>query len=140
MESKLEKMARLKNISVSLLVILSLFASTVAACCCSHHQEKVEIKVPSCHQTSHEKDSATTENLDFLNIPCVCLMESAPKVFAKSESIRFEKQTAKMASIVSIKFDVISPTVSVEKFVFAKPFYLSDSFYNQKSPRAPPFV
>lgn len=122
------------------LIILSLFASTLAACCCSHHQEKAELIVPSCHQQQSERSTEIDEKTNSFDIPCGCSMESAPKVFAKSENIKIEKQAATIASFVSIKFDLTETKVPVANFNFAKPFYLSDSFYRQKSPRAPPIV
>ncbi len=125
---------RLKQFSLAILVVLSLFASNIAACCCSHHQEKTETKIPSCHQKNGSEIS------DSFKRPCVCSIEFAPKIFAKSDTVKIKKQAAKIASIVSIKFDAVSKIVADENFNFPKPFYLSDSFYRHKSPRAPPIA
>ncbi len=139
-----EIMKKSKQIAVVFLVVLSFFSSMAAACCCSHHQVAVETEVPSCHQKSHEnkgeKVSAENNQDKSFNVPCECFRESAPKTFAKSENIKIEKQTANTVSIVSIKFELTAKIVFVENFNFAKPFYLSDSFYRQKSPRAPPII
>ncbi len=137
-------MKKPKQIAAVFFVVLSLFTSMAAACCCSHHQVAIETEVPSCHQQSPEnkgeKVSAENNESEFFSLPCECFSESAPKISAKSGNLKIEKQTAQIVSIVSIKFDLRAKITSVENFDFSKPFYLSDSFYRQKSPRAPPFV
>lgn len=71
------------------------------------------------------------------NLNCSCL-QPAPKTFSKSELVKIEKQAAKNAPIIEVEFEIIAPIAKTAKADFSKPFYLSDSFYNLKSPRAPP--
>ena len=139
------KNQRTKQAILSLLIVLSLFASSVAACSCSHHQEKAEADTPSCHQHSMENHSdampMSAENFSAFDADdnCVC-MQSAPRVFAKSEVVKIKKQTAAILPNIVVSIKLTEPIVVVENFDFAKPFYLSDSFYNLKSPRAPPIA
>lgn len=73
------------------------------------------------------------------NDVCVCL-KTAPRVFDKAQIVKIEKQAVAVLPNVIILFDSNAPTVAVETIDFVKPFYLSDSFYNLKSPRAPPVL
>lgn len=68
---------------------------------------------------------------------CVCI-QAAPRVFAKSEIVKIEKQAAAISPNIAISINLTATIVPVEIVEFVKPFYLSDSFYNIKSPRAPP--
>ncbi len=133
---------RLRQFSGSFLIVLALFVSSVAACVCSqHHSEKVEIDVSLCHEHSGNKQnqdansSETVQKLDS-NDECCCL-QPVPRVFSKSETIKLEKQTA-VWTFSRVENKVVSTIVSVEKVYFEKSLNLSDSFYNIKSPRAPP--
>jgi len=133
------EMKKSKQIAVGLLIVLSLFVSSVSACVCSHHAPKVETEVSSCHGHSEtNKKNASGENVSDLNSndECFCI-QPAPRVFSKSETIKFEKQTA-VLPFSEIEFKAVSQIVSDANIYFEKPFYLSDSFYNLKSPRAPP--
>lgn len=138
------KSEKLKQISAAILVVLSLFVSSVAACCCSHHQEKTAIETPSCHAEKHptenRQESANADSADFYNIPCECFAESAPKVFAKSENIKVEKQSAKLALSIYFENREVLPNVSGVKVDFSTPFHITRFFDNLKSPRAPPIV
>ena len=131
-------MKKTKQIAGGFLIILSLFVSSVAACVCSHHAEKVEAEVSSCHEHSEPAPAAPTGQVRQIdsNDDCGCI-RPAPRVFSKSETIKIEKQAAVLTfSLAGTK--AVLTAVSVENFFFEKPFYLSDSFYNSKSPRAPP--
>ena len=128
---------RTKQIAVGLFVILSLFVSSVSACVCSHHAEKIETESVSCHEHA-EPQPESAEKGTKLNpsAECGCILP-APRVFSKSETIKIEKQAAALPfSMPEIK--LISAVLPAENHYFEKPFYLSDSFYNLKSPRAPP--
>ncbi len=123
----------------SFLIVLSLFVSSVAACVCSHHISKTETEVPSCHTHSEAKHKVdSSENVAKLDMDddCDCL-QPAPKAFSKSETIKIEKQTANLPQ-TRIEIKAVSSIASIETIFFEKSFYLSDSFYNIKSPRAPP--
>jgi hypothetical protein len=136
------KNRRLRQFSGSFLIVLSLFISSVSACVCSHHHtEKVEINTSSCHEHFDHKqnqDATSSETVQTFDsdTECCCI-QSAPRVFSKSETIKIEKQTAVLL-FSKIEIKAVSPVVSVENIYFERPFYLSDSFYNIKSPRAPP--
>ena len=140
------KSQRLKQFSFSFLAVLSLFVSSISACCCAHHQEKAETEVPACHQQTnetkaenhHDNASSEVDRTDVLNTVCECFRQSAPEVYAKSENVKIEKQAAAQTPYVSFQIDSITRIISVELNDYSKPFYLSDSFYNIKSPRAPP--
>jgi type III secretory pathway component EscR len=132
---------RLRQISVSFLIVLSFFVSSTAACACSHHIENVEVEVSSCHEHSETKQNNNTnfdENVQqFCSDDDCCCFQSAPRVFSKSETVKIEKQTA-VLPLARVEIKAVATVVSVENTYFEKPFYLSDSFYNIKSPRAPP--
>jgi hypothetical protein len=131
---------RSKQIAGGVLIVLSLLASSVAACVCAHHAEKVEAAAASCHgheETPPQKTGAP-ENIARLdaNDECGCV-QPAPRVFSKSETVKLEKQTAALPSS-PVEIVPAAPPATAKNVYFEKPFYLSDSFYNLKSPRAPP--
>jgi hypothetical protein len=135
----LREVKKTKRIAVGFLIVLSLFVSSVAACVCSHHAEKVETEVSSCHEHSEAaQETASPEKVSELdsNDDCHCI-QPAPRVFSKSETIKFEKQTT-ILLLSQVEIKAISQIVSGASIYFEKTFYLSDSFYNLKSPRAPP--
>jgi hypothetical protein len=131
---------RLGQISISFLIVFSFFVSSTAACICSHHIENVEVEVPPCHEHSETKHHETSFNENIQQIDTdedCCCVQPAPRVFSKSETIKIEKQ-ATVLPLVRIEIKVAATVGAVENTYFEKPFYLSDSFYNIKSPRAPP--
>jgi hypothetical protein len=133
-------MKKSKQIAGGFLIILSFFVSSVAACVCSHHAEKVESESPSCHEHSEPKPSAgESENPERLdaNDECLCV-QSAPRAFSKSETLKIEKQAAISPSPAALEIKALSIVSALEKVYFEKPFDLSDSCCNLKSPRAPP--
>jgi len=128
-----------KQIAVGFLIVLSLFVSSVSACVCSHHTEKAETEVSSCHEHSETAPAANSLENGFQldsNDECFCA-QPAPRVFSKSETIKFEKQ-AVVLSLSPVEIKAVLQIVADSGVYFEKPFYLSDSFYNLKSPRAPP--
>lgn len=138
------KSVRLKQFGVALCLLVSLFVSSVSACTCSHHPEKVEPKVSSCHQHS---ETATTEqhhNSDSKEkaqslVPqdgCCCI-EPTPRVIAKAENIRIEKQKLAALSFLPVEI-AFAPQLNSVKSEFTRKFYLTDSFYNLTPGRAPP--
>ena len=138
------KSLRLKQFGLALCLTLSLFVSSISACTCSHHPEKVEIETPSCHQhsetvkTEQHHDSDSNKNAQSL-VPqdeCCCL-EPTPKVVAKAENIKIEKQKLATVSLAPVEIAFVPQIVSV-KSEFTRKFYLTDSFYNLTPGRAPP--
>lgn len=147
------KLIDFKQLTLSLLAILSLFASTVSACSCSHHQGKAEIQIDfsasSCHEhhptkseTDDEAAAENFENASFSSESCVCY-QTAPKVFAKAETIKVEKNSS-IAAVTSALWkqneNVLIAIFIAPKIDFIKPFYLSDCFYNLSFGRAPPIL
>ena len=131
-----------KQIAGGILIILSLFVSSVAACICSHHTEKAQVDV-SCHEHSEKKqdqDADSSEKIQQLDSydECGCVLP-APRAISKSETIKFEKQTSALP-VSQVEIKIVSLSFAVENSYFEKPSYLSDSFYNLKSPRAPPVL
>ena len=142
------KSLKLKQFAFSLLAVLSLFVSAVSACDCSHHQAKQETEAPaSCHEhsikteQSSDVDATQTNATAISENACVCF-QTAPRAFAKAETVKFGKQAAAVAAVSlsappAIVF--VSPSAQA-KIDFIKPFYLSDSFYNLSPGRAPPVL
>ena len=138
------KSLKLKQFVISLLAMLSLFVSAVSACTCSHHQAKQEIETPACHEHSakivknHDADTTETTESSISETGCVCF-QTAPKVFAKSETVKFKKYAAGIANL-ALPTIVSATEIAAVKIDFTKPFYLSDSFYNISPGRAPPVL
>lgn len=151
------KKTKLKRYAASVLIVLSLLVSSVAACCCAHHEEKTKAETASCHADAHDSSSTKTQaddsaatksettsgkkseidHNDELNVPCGCSVQPAPKVFAKNENVKIEKQAVTVAVVKLPEAEFAASIVAFES-VFAAPFYLSDSFYNLSPGRAPP--
>jgi hypothetical protein len=134
-------MKKSKHFAIGFLIVLSLFVSSVSACACSHHASKAAAQTESCHEHSGKKQSPEVDSTRELRqldggSECFCA-ESAPRLFSKSETIKIEKQTAALP-FLRVEIETVSTAISVVNVYFEKPFYLSDSFYNLKSPRAPP--
>lgn len=137
------KNVRLKQFGLALCLALSLLISPVSACACSHHHpENAESEISSHHQHSeaavHHHDSEADNAAQSVTSQdeCCCL-ETAPKVSAKSENIKIEKQKSAMLSLAPVEITFVSQTISVES-AFTRKFYLTDSFYNLTPGRAPP--
>ncbi|MBA2621001.1 MAG: hypothetical protein H0U87_07360 [Acidobacteria bacterium] len=141
------KNQRLKQFACGFFVVLSLLASTVSAACicsthaiktnedahCRRHEEQYTAR-PHSHQSAAENTSVSFSETD----ECCCV-QSAPRAFAKSESLKIEKQSAASLSFSLIKFACgVSQNVSVKTVDFTTPFYLSDSFHNLTPGRVPP--
>jgi hypothetical protein len=143
--------------AASLFIALSLFVSSVSACACSSHglqenelshcqpQQSVKAEEQSAHQHSTNDQSAShhsdnsPENISasFSENECCCV-QSAPKVSAKTENIKIEKQKATVSSPAEIKLISLSQIVTINTVGFVSRFYLSDSFRNLTPGRAPP--
>jgi hypothetical protein len=136
------KRATLKQFIVCILTILSLCASSVAACACSHHEKKTESEAPSCHKHSKQKKTEQISDPQFKSvnaeIECTCFQLDS-KITAKSGTIKFEKYASAVSNLTPVKIAFVS-RVCTPKISFAKPLYLSDSFYNLSPGRAPPVL
>lgn len=137
---------RLKQMTASFLVVLSLFVSSVSACGCSRHQESTEADSPSCHEHSQKEkvenndgaNSAETIQTVISETECCCV-SPAPKALAKSETVKIEKQSLAILPTTPIKIAFVQKIVLVES-EFTTPFYLTDSFHNLTPGRAPPVL
>lgn len=143
------KSARLKQLGLAFCLLVSLFVSSVSACTCSHHPEKVETETSSCHEHSEAANTEPTEHhssdsnesaLSVVPADECCCIEPAPRVFAKSETVKVEKQSAALPQSSLDKAALIAEIVLVKSIDFETPFYLTDSFYNLSPGRAPPVL
>jgi hypothetical protein len=141
---------KIKQFGLCLGLMLSLFVSAFGACICSHHQEKAAAETASCHGHTAEadaestnsgvsEDSAQTVNLTTISGgDCCCVQPATPKVFAKSETVNPEKQTAALYTANLLPLIVSFGRIFTLEGVLPKPAYLTDSFYNLTPGRAPP--
>ncbi len=81
--------------------------------------------------------SAENSTMFESNEACVCA-QAAPRVFDKSPNVKIEKQATAILPRIVVSIELVAVAATVETVSYKKPFYLSDSFYNIKSPRAPP--
>lgn len=151
------KNQRLKQFAASLLVVLSLFISLVAACTCSAHESatnepshcepQLSVKTEENHAHQHLPyaqigsqidDKLTTDLSASFSENACCCVQSAPRVAAKTENIKVEKQKSAITQISEIEPILVSQLVIVKTIDFVSPFYLSDSFHNLTPGRAPP--
>ena len=149
------KSVRLKQYGLAICLVVSLFVSAVSACTCSHHPQRIETNASdtsSCHQHSEEAAADTSVKTEQQqsadsNEPArsvvpqdeCCCIQPAPKVFAKSENLKIEKQTLAILPESHVAIAFVPQTISV-KSEFITPFYLTDSFYNLTPGRAPPIL
>lgn len=137
---------KIEKFAASILIVFSLFVSTVAACCCDHHEEKAEIKTGSCHAQTTEtkaenhhgvKDSNEAAQFNSINANCECFAAPAPKIYTKSENVKVEKQALTNETVKLPEARFVA-SIAAFQSVFAAAQYSSDSFYNLTPGRAPP--
>ncbi len=149
------KSTRLRQLSLAFCLLVSLFVSSVSACACSHHPENVETvkaESSSCHQHSEketerdvvkaeqQQDIISDENAQsIVPIDECCCIQAFPRIVAKSETIKIEKQALSILPFSTIEPHFVLQIVTVESD-FITPFYLTDSFYNLTPGRAPPIL
>ena len=134
---------RLKQLALSLSIVLSLFVSSMAACACSHHQSKAETHTPSCHQSSQENQQTVagdeTKPSVQIGIACNCFIKTAaPFAASKFENFKTQKTQAVLIALPKAeKLDLISQSASAK---FHRTYYFYNSNYLRKNtpPRAPP--
>ncbi len=144
------RLLKLKQFGLVLCCIVSLFVPTFATCICPQmqassahcHSEHQSSQKASCEH--HQEDSGTaaspseTIQTTISEPDCCCASPAPPRAFAKSETVKIEKQVAVTVQPSRIEINITPQVVSVKTIVFARPFYLSDSFYNISPGRAPP--
>ena len=137
---------RLKQVFLSLCVVLSLFSSSVAACACSHHLLQAEVHASSCHQMSEAEDSQVGQSDDAkqfktISEKCNCFVKnSQPFVVNKAKNLQFQNQAMILSVLPQVeKYEVIVEIVSL-KSVLTTRFYNSNYLDKLKPARAPPVL
>lgn len=143
------KSRRPQKFILSVGIIFSLFASSLAACVCSHHAlaAKADDHAPSCHQTSHKSEETITENSETKNnFPaigenCNCFVKiSQPFIVGKSENVKTQKVSAILPVQIKVEtFELTSKNESA-KIHFEYHFYNSNYLRRLTPPRAPPIL
>lgn len=133
------KIKKLRQFGLVLCCLVSLFITSAqaAAIVCLDRETTQTAEESDKYDQS---DRAVLSEFHFAELTegeCCCV-QSAPKVFAKPETIKLEKQAALVSRIsppelLSSVEEYFSPET-----VFLKPFYLSNSFYKLTPGRAPP--
>jgi hypothetical protein len=146
------QMRKFKQFSLTIGCIFTLFASSFAACvCCSHHEEQIQTEASSSHHHSedHETSFENIGKTDPVNESatrivseqeCRCLQPTTLKTGAKSETVKLKTHLAALPEKTAPETIVSLPKMISVKVNFAKPLYLSDSFYNLAPGRAPPVL
>lgn len=141
------KIARLRQISLILCCVVSLFAPSVAVCACARgensaahcrpEQQKLPENAASCE---HRQNQGAPEAIQSVisEKDCCCVASFAAKVSVKSEIVKIEKQTPGFSTALPVRIEWTPRVVSVEIAGFVALFYLSDSFHNLAPGRAPP--
>jgi hypothetical protein len=139
------KNQRLKQCAVSLLIVLSLFVSSVSACTCPHETQTTELSHCQPPQHSHgaqaesHHNETIPESVSVLVSPNQCCgIQSTPRASAVTKNIQVEKQALATSLAPTIEFISISHIAPIKTIGFVTPFYLSDSFHNLTPGRAPP--
>lgn len=133
------KHTRLAQLGIAFCLALSLLASAVSACACLHHQQNKAAAQHSCHQDASENADAETSSQNIIaisGVDCSCF-EVIPKLSAKSENPKLKKHAAANSSEPPVEISCVLLTAAASS-AFAKPLYLSDSFYNISPSRGPP--
>ncbi len=133
------KHTRLTQLGIAFCIAASLLVSAVSACACLHHQQNKAAEQHSCHQTSTENadvKSSSAKTAATTGVDCSCL-EAVPRLSAKSENPKLKKHAAANSPAPLVRVTFVLHTVKAVK-TFARPLYLSDSFYNISPSRGPP--
>jgi hypothetical protein len=137
---------KLKQLVLILCGALSLFVSSFGTCVCSHHQEKGKTEALSRHShaaaaepTNDAGSAAKTINPSASEADDCCCVQPAPKVVAKSETVKPVKQTAAHPAATPAAVAFAAQVIPAQNCL-PKPLYLTDSFYNLSPGRAPPRI
>ncbi len=136
---------RLKQFGMSLVIVMSLFASTFAACAC--RRADMEDHTFSCHQMTGAMEESpnlsTDEAKKFTNISenCNCFAKiSQPFVVNKSADFKSQKHPAILFSMPKVENTNLILTIVSVKTSFANRFYNSNYLRKLTPARAPPVV
>lgn len=134
------KFRECRQLAVGLLAVLSLFVISVSACACTHNHhpvEKVEEETPSCHKPAHD-DRSQPELNDAADASCDCVLTTGPRVYAKHENLKIEKQSpAASAEDIHANLVAIARPPVTSNF-YSPEIYISPHYYNSSPGRAPP--
>jgi hypothetical protein len=135
------KIGRYRRHAAGLLAVLSLLVASVSACACTHHHpvEKVEAEeVSSCHKPVHNEKQSQPELMDAADAFCKCVLKTGPRVYAKHENLKIEKQ-ALAASAEDLRPDLVPVTVAAATSNFySSEIHIAPHYYNYSPGRAPP--
>jgi hypothetical protein len=158
-EARNMRMSKIKQISLVLCCVFSLFVSSVSACYCGHGEaapQKEQHCAPQSlpqektenHSAHHDSRSDSSKSQQHTSLEAeitvnqsdeCCCAHSVPKIYAKSEGVSIQKQSAVLLILAPVNLELISQGRSINKTVECPAlFYLSDSFYNLPPGRAPP--
>lgn len=139
------KNRRLKQFILSLMVVLSLLASSVSAArVCSHHgQASAENHAASCHQMMMN-DAETTQVSDSneaasSDVGCHCFVKlPQPFVVGKSETVKTQKNPAVLPLMITPEKASVVAEIAPVKSLSARHFYNSNRLRKLLPARAPP--
>ena len=142
------KNLRLKQFGLSLVIVLSLCASSLAACACSHHlNNQAELHTASCHQMADEVEHSTAspenspEQVARISDGCSCFVKTLqPVVVSKTENIKPQKNSAILPSLP--KPEKIETALEIPPVISAFTLHFYNSNYLRKltPARAPPVL
>src|SRR5688500_9630439 len=92
------RVTRIRQISIGILAVLSLFVSSVSACACSHHEQSSQPEQKSCHGADAAPDKhlvspvvePAIDSGPSFEETCFCI-QPAIKLSVKGEGFKFKK-------------------------------------------------
>lgn len=131
---------RTTQIAGGILILISLFVSSVSACACPHHQKPVPDEKPSCHGHSAEPEqkeqAPEVVGGGKISPSQCCCVQPAPKAITKAEKIKSENDVA-TTPLPVVEAALHSKTAG-ESPILERPTFLKDSVCNLTPGRAPP--
>jgi hypothetical protein len=134
---------------ISMGAIASLLTVSVSACTCLHQHDETDIAHSAYNSHEDHHDIGTTEDEDSQfqttcdsvdeNDNCTCEITAA-KLVVRAERIKLDQHSAVIVAgslLTPVTFSEASPSHPIH---FAKPEYLSDSFYDLAPKRGPPRI
>jgi hypothetical protein len=132
---------RCKQFGVSMLLLLSLAAASMAACICDHHDPVPSANSENCHghsdAHSNLSTSAVEKSSDTVSAPG-CLCSAVAKLAAKTDNIQLKKAAAGSNLVEIIREESLVPARSSAPSFFTTTPYLSDQFLSIAYSRGPP--
>jgi hypothetical protein len=141
------KSKKLRQITASIFVLMSLCVSSIAACACAHHHAEtgqVETEQSSCHgsgdhvETAPQAAPAEADTKNGIDSSCECFMQAAPRVSIKNENLKVAKQAIAQTAIDSERVLVQTGPYYISAGFYSTELFVSDPYYNLTPGRAPP--